>query len=247
MDTEFDSALARRLNSFVEMSKDERGILVDLQSNRITFKRGQALIEQGQTAHEAFFLQSGWGCSFKILPYGDRQVIRFPIPGDCVGLRSIVLRTSDHTVSALTDVVVAAIEAPRILEIINKFPRLGAAFLWAVARDEAMVVEHLVNIGRRTAEERMAHFFLELAERLKLIGLATETEFEHPLNQSLVADVLGLSEVHVNRVLRQLREQDLLTVREGKVSIHDLRGLRKLAGYHSADGSGQHLLPTNTG
>ncbi len=247
MDTEFDSALARKLNSFVEMSKDERGILVDLQSNRITFKRGQTLIEEGQADHKAFFLQTGWGCSFKILLNGGRQVIRFPIPGDCIGLRSILLRTSDHTVSALNDVVVSAVEAPRMLEIINKFPRLGAAFLWAVSQDEAMVVEHLVNIGRRTAQERMAHFFLELAERLKLVGLATETQFEHPLNQSLIADVLGLSDIHVNRVLRQLREQDLLTVREGKVSIHDLSGLRKLAGYHSAHGSGQHLFPTNTG
>jgi CRP-like cAMP-binding protein len=240
MDAEFDSALARKLNSFVEMSKDELGVLVELQSNRVTIKRGQAFIKEGQTAHKAFFLQTGWACSFKMLPDGGRQIIRFPIPGDCVGLRSIVLRTSDHTVSALTDVVVATIEAPRMLDIINKFPRLGTAFLWAVSRDEAMVVEHLVNIGRRTAERRIAHFFLELAERLKLVGLATETEFEHPLNQSLTADVLGLSEVHVNRVLRRLREEDLLTVREGKVSIHDLSGLRKLAGYHSVDGSGQH-------
>ena len=139
----------------------------------------------------------------------------------------------------MTDVVVAAIEAPHMMEIVNKFPRLGAAFLWAVSRDEAMVVEHLVSIGRRAAKERMAHFFLELAERLKLVGLATETQFDHPLNQSIIADALGLSEVHVNRVLRQLREQNLLTLREGKVSIHDLSGLRKLAGYHSMDRSRQ--------
>jgi DNA-binding transcriptional regulator LsrR (DeoR family) len=78
---------------------------------------------------------------------------------------------------------------------------------------------------------------LELAERLTLVGLATETQFEHPLNQSIIADALGLSEVHVNRVLRELREQNLLTLREGKVSIHDLSGLRKLAGYRSVDGS----------
>jgi len=233
MDTEFDSALARKLNSFVEMSKDERGILVDLQSNRITFKRGQALIEQGQAAHEAFFLQSGWGCNFKMLPDGGRQVIRFPIPGDCIGLRSILLRTSDHSCSALTDVVVAAVEAPRMLEIMNKYPRLGAAFLWSVSQDAAMVVEHLVSIGRRSAKEGLAHFILELTERLKLVGLATEAQFEHPLNQSIIADALGVSEVHVNRILRELREQNLLTLREGKVNILDLSGLQKLAGYRS--------------
>jgi CRP-like cAMP-binding protein len=243
MDAKFDSALTRKLSSFAEMSKDELDVLVDLQSKPFKIERGQALIEEGQTGHKAFFLQSGWCCSFKILPEGSRQIIRFPIPGDCVGLRSIVLRTSDHTVSALTDVVVAAIQAPRFLEIMNKFPRLGAAFLWAISRDEAMVVEHLVDIGRRTAKQRIAHFFLELAERLTLVGLATETQFEHPLSQSIIADTLGLSEVHVNRVLRQLREQDLLTASEGKVSIHDLSGLRTLAGYRSVDGGS----PTNTG
>ena len=94
-----------------------------------------------------------------------------------------------------------------------------------------MVVEHLVSIGRRSAIERTAHFFMELAERLTLIGMATETEFKCPLSQFVIADALGLSAIHVNRVLRVLREQDLLTVRKGSVRIHDLARLRKLAGF----------------
>jgi len=80
-----------------------------------------------------------------------------------------------------------------------------------------MVVEHLVSIGRRSAIERTAHFFMELAERLSLIGLATEAEFKCPLSQYLLADALGLSAIHINRVLRQLREQDLLTLQKGIV------------------------------
>ena len=96
-----------------------------------------------------------------------------------------------------------------------------------------MVVEHLVSIGRRSAKEGLAHFILELTERLKLVGLATETQFQHPLNQSIIADALGVSEVHVNRILRELREQNLLTLREGKVNILDSSGLQKLAGYRS--------------
>jgi len=94
-----------------------------------------------------------------------------------------------------------------------------------------MVVEHLVNIGRRNAIERTAHFFMELAERLSLVGLATEAEFKCPLNQFVLADALGLTAIHINRVLRQLREQELLTLRKGSVKIHDLNRLRKLAGF----------------
>ena len=113
----------------------------------------------------------------------------------------------------------------------SQFPRLGAALMWAASRDEAMVVEHLVNIGRRNAIERTAHFFMELAERLSLVGLATEAEFKCPLSQFVLADALGLTAVHVNRVLRQLRELDLLTLQRGSVKIHDLNRLRKLAGF----------------
>jgi CRP-like cAMP-binding protein len=94
-----------------------------------------------------------------------------------------------------------------------------------------MVVEHLVGIGRRSALERTAHFFMELAERLSLIGEATETEFKCPLSQFVLADALGLTAIHINRVLRQLRERRLLTVRKGTVIIHDLGALRKLAGF----------------
>ena len=121
-------------------------------------------------------MHTGWGCSYKIMPGGGRQIIRFPIPGDCVGLRSLLLRTSDHAFSALTEAVVSLVEPPRLLEIFHEFPRLGAAFLWAACREEAMVVEHLASIGRRSAVERTAHFFMELAERLTLVGLGTETQ-----------------------------------------------------------------------
>ena len=103
--------------------------------------------------------------------------------------------------------------------------------MWAASRDEAMVVEHLVNIGRRNAVERTAHFFMELAERLSLVGLATEAEFPCPLSQSVLADALGLTDIHVNRVLRHLRELKLLTMKQRTVHIHDLSGLRKLAGF----------------
>jgi CRP-like cAMP-binding protein len=148
-----------------------------------------------------------------------------------VGLRSVLLRTADHSFSALTDAVVSAVEGTHIWKCIADFPRLGVALMWAASRDEAMVVEHLVNIGRRSAIERTAHFFMELAERLSIIGLGTPNEFECPLSQSLLGDALGLSAIHVNRVLRQLREEGLLTLQKGTVHIHDLRRLRTLAGF----------------
>ena len=117
------------------------------------------------------------------------------------------------------------------MKCITEAPRLGTALLWALSRDEAMIVEHLVSIGRRNALERTAHFFMELAERLSLIGMATETKFECPLSQFVLAAALGLTAIHMNRTLRQLRERQLLTLRKKVVTIHDLDRLRKLAGF----------------
>ena len=230
-DTQFDTILAKKLNAFLPLRSDECKALAEIQSRPLSVKCGKQLTQEGQTGHKAFVLQSGWACSYKDLANGQRQIISFPIAGDCVGLHSVLLRTADHSFSALTDAVVSPLDGARIMKCVIEFPRLGAALLWAASRDEAMVVEHLVNIGRRTAIERTAHFFMELAERLSLVGLATEAEFKCPLSQFVLADALGLSPIHINRVLRKLREQDLLTVRKGTVRIHDLGGLRKLAGF----------------
>lgn len=227
--------LELKLNSFVRLSDPERKCLREIQQSPIHVKSGEELTRQGESGHVAYILQQGWGCSFKILQDGGRQVITFPVPGDCVGLRSILLRTSDHSFSAITAAQVSRIEVPRILEIFNKFPHLGAAIPWATSRDEAITVEHLASIGRRTAIERTAHFFLELCDRLRMVGLASETEFECPLNQYILADALGLSAIHVNRVLRELRERNLLTYYDHSVVIHDRLGLMALAGYEEIE------------
>lgn len=227
--------LAKKLGAFMQLSPAETSCLFALQTKPVRIKAGGALVREGESGHLAYILQAGWACSFKLLPDGGRQIITFPLPGDCVGLRSVLLRTSDHSFSALTDVTVCSVDSARMMQIFAEFPRLGAAILWAASRDEAMVVEHLVNIGRRTAIERTAHFFLELAERLRLVGLATDADFPCPLNQYVLADALGLSAIHVNRVLRQLREQGLLTYKAHRVTILDMERLKVLAGFQGQD------------
>jgi CRP-like cAMP-binding protein len=236
VETAYSSALTRKLTAFIALSPAELSLIAELESKTTAVKRGMEITEEGQPGNSAYVLQEGWAQTYKVMPDGGRQIIGFPIPGDCVGLRSVLLWTADHSFSAVTDAVVSAVPGTRMLELFSEYPRLGAAFLWAASRDEAMVVEHLVNIGRRNALERTAHFFMELAERLMLVGLATETEFKCPLSQYVIADALGLSAIHVNRVLRELRELNFLTVKSANVIIHDLPGLRKLAGYRSVNG-----------
>ncbi len=176
-------------------------------------------------------LASGWACSYKILPGGTRQIVGIQVPGDFLGLRSVLFRTSDHNVEPLTVVQASEVASQTLLAAFSQTPRLATAVLWAASRDEAMVVEHLVNIGRRTAIERMAHFLLELAARLRLVGMGDRTGYLCPLSQYVLADVLGLSAVHVNRVLRELREGGMLTFQRGRVTFDDYDALVMLAGF----------------
>lgn len=233
--TQLNSMLARKLNTFVLLSEQELACLAELQAVRVHVERGRELVHQGQPGHTAYILQAGWGCSFKLMPDGGRQIITFPLPGDCVGLRSALLRTADHSFSALTDAIVSKVEVRHMLEIFTEYPHIGAAVLWATSRDEAVVVEHLASIGRRSALERTAHLFLELYDRLRLVGLASDGQFACPLTQFLLADALGLSAIHVNRVLRRLRERELLSFHHHQVTIHDPVALKALAGYEAPE------------
>ena len=220
--------LARKLGAFVALSEAELCVLEKLHKRRRTFVAGRDLVHQGQTEQSAYILISGWACSYKLLEDGQRQIVDFQIPGDFLGLRSVVLHISDHSIEPVTDIEVTEVHVSDLFEAFSETPRLATAVLWAASRDEAMVVEHLVNIGRRDAAERTAHFLLELCARLSLVGLGSKAGFACPLSQYLLADALGLSAVHVNRVLRELREAGLVTFRDGFVKFDDYE---KLVGF----------------
>ena len=229
-----ESPLARKLGSFVALSEKELAVLAKLHQRRRTFIAGKDLVHQGQVRQSAYILAVGWVCSYKILPGGTRQIVDFQIPGDFLGLRSVLFRTADHNIEPVTKVEASEVLASDLLEAFAGTPRLATAVLWAASRDEAMVVEHLVDLGRRNAVERTAHFLLELGARLRLVGLGSVKGYACPLSQYLLSDALGLSAVHINRVLRELREDGLLTFRNGRVTFDDFDRLVALADFDNA-------------
>ena len=222
---------ALKLGAFVALSGEELSALDRLHGRRKKFAAGRDMVHQGQINQPAYILASGWVCSYKLLSGGGRQIVDFQIPGDFLGLRSVLFRTADHNIEPVTRVEASEVLPSDLLDTFSRTPRLATAVLWAASRDEAMVVEHLVGIGRRDAKERTAHFLLELGARLKLVQLSTPQGYACPLSQYMLADAMGLSAVHVNRVLRELRDDGLVTFQHGKVTIHDLDGLVTLADF----------------
>jgi CRP-like cAMP-binding protein len=229
-----NSPLTRKLSAFVALSEGELAVLARLHQRRRSFVAGRDLVHQGQSKQAAYILSAGWVCSYKIQRDGTRQIVDFQIPGDFLGLRSVLLRTSDHSFEPIVDIQAAEVLTGDLLEALAQTPRLAAAILWAASRDEAMVVEYLVGIGRRDADARMAHFLLELGSRLALVGMGGKEGYGCPLTQYHLADALGLSAVHVNRVLRKLRESGLVTFQDGLVTFGDIDRLVDLAEFDPA-------------
>ncbi len=229
-----DSPFARKLKAFVALSDADLNVLSEVYKRRRKFPKGRDMLHEGQKDQAAYILARGWACSYKLLPSGKRQVVDFQLPGDFLGLRSVLFRTADHNVEPVTPVEASEVSSTDLLNVLMRTPRLATAVLWAASRDEAMVVEHLVGIGRRDALERTAHFMLELYARLRLVGMANKDGFDCPLSQYMLADALGLSAVHINRVLRELREAGLMSFHHGRVTFDNYDKLVDLCAFDRA-------------
>lgn len=228
------TAVGRKLNAFAPLADNEIAFLASLQRRRRRIRAGAPLADADWKQRQACILERGWAYSYKILPGGERQIFQFYIPGDFIGFSSVLLRRCEHAFAAVTDIDICEIDSASLTGMMLSGRPLSAAILWAAARDEAVLEEHLVDLGRRNALVRTAHLLLELGARLQLVGLANENGYQCPLSQSLLADALGLSPIHVNRVLRRLREVGCLTFRKGAVVYLDLPRLVAIAEY---DGS----------
>jgi CRP-like cAMP-binding protein len=198
---------------------------------RTLIEADKEIIYEGQAGHSAYILCSGWACSYKRLADGTRHIIEIQMPGDILGLRSVMLPSANLTFEALTEIEVMKIRTDRLLDAFKAAPRLAGAILWVASRDDAMMVEHLVSICGRDAMQRTVHLLLELWTRARLVGLGNADGFECPLSQSVVADALGMTAIHLNRVLRQLREAGLLVFRDGHVHFQDQERLSEIAGF----------------
>ncbi|QUS35102.1 Crp/Fnr family transcriptional regulator [Falsirhodobacter algicola] len=211
----------------VELAEIER-----LKRKVVQMEPGDAIIFEGQRERCGYLLLSGWACSIRHLKNGSGQIIDFRIPGDLIGVTELLLQQSEQCYEAVTHVELCEITMEDLLGTVARAPRVATAILWAIARDGALLTEHLVNLGRRNPQARTAHMLLELSDRLSYVGLGNADEYHCPLSQYLLADALGLTAVHLNRVLRQLREDGLVSFRRNLVTIHDRARMMEFAGYH---------------
>ncbi|WP_454624469.1 Crp/Fnr family transcriptional regulator [Bradyrhizobium cenepequi] len=220
------SPLVRKLEQFVRLSSADRAFLTRAASERLRkFGPRVDIVREGERPKDVQLVVAGWACRYKQLEDGRRQVVSFFLPGDICDLNVFILREMDHSIGSITDVTIADLSREFFEEISAGYPRIVTALWWESLVDAAIQREWTLNLGQRTALERMAHLLCELFFRLRLAGLTSGDSCDLPLTQADLADASGLSKVHVNRTLQELRSANLIVLKGKTLAVPDLRRL----------------------
>lgn len=224
-------ALIRKLESYEVLSDAERHALgaLSLHVRQVTARTD--LIREGDPPETVHLILEGFACRYKILPNGQRQIMAFFVPGDFCDLNVFILDAMDHCIGTISACRVADVPRKAIEDITEHHPRITRALWWCTLVDEAVLREWLVNLGGRQADQRIAHLLCELLTRLEAVGCAFDNSFAFPFKQTDLADCMGLSDVHVNRTLRELRERNLITLKQRILTIHDSERLKEYCGF----------------
>lgn len=221
--------LIRKLNAHDMIRPAEAEALIAAMKERRTYRARKVIVPQGTEITFSTLLLDGMVCRYKDLSNGERQISALHVPGDFVDLHSFSLKRLDHSIATMTPCEVALFPHTELKRITEELPHL-TRMLWLLTNiDAALHREWEVSLGRRTAAARLAHLFCELHSRLEIVGLADANGYEFKLTQVDLAECVGLTAVHVNRSLRQLREKGLVEVREKRVRILDRAGLAEIA------------------
>lgn len=219
-------ALVRELERLGPLSDEDRQAVLDLPKRLRRMDAGSYLVREGALPAHCAVLVDGYAFRQKVTGDGSRQILAICIPGDAVDLQNIFLDVSDHAVQMLTLGTVADIPREAIQQAVLTRPALGRAIIQLTLIESAVLREWVVNVGRRDARERIAHILCEFAVRLETRGLTTGHDFELPMTQEQLADATALTPVHVNRVLKSLEAEGLITRKRRHIHFTDWRALQ---------------------
>jgi len=209
-----------------DISAEEEAAIRSMCSEVREYRADQVIIRRGQEVNESVLLLDGWIARTKDLADGGRQISELQFSGDFTDMHGFTLKRLDHNLATITPCRIALAPHDRIRETLAAFPHLGRIYWLMTNIDAAIHREWTVSLGRRSAFGRMAHLFCEIRERLNVVGLAENDAFEFPLTQQELGECLGLTAVHVNRTLQELRRRGLIEVESRRARILDLPGLK---------------------
>jgi len=205
-----------------------------IEGERLVQKR-KDLVVVGHEYRNLCFVRDGYAIRYKLLRNGKRQILNVVLPGDVIGFPVSFFDRSIYSVVAISDLTYDVCSLDSYVRLCYEQPQFGLVLSWLAAHEAAIYAEHIVDLGRRTPIERLARFLLEIHARLLGVGRAEATSFDFPFSQEVMADVLGLSVPHLNRVMQQLRADRLITSRSRSIELNDVTSLQTLAQYQPLD------------
>jgi len=194
----------RRLPCLREFTPDELDFVKAFKSDELRVEAGASFLHEGMRSDHLYTVLDGWAFRYKMLDDGRRQILNFALPADMVGLQGAVMKEMEHSIEALTPLTLCVFPRNRLYELYSQSPSLAFDITWLAAREEQMLEEHMVSIGRRSALERVAYVLLHLYMRAKELQLVRNNTIQFPFTQQHLADALGLSLVHTNKTLKRL-------------------------------------------
>jgi CRP-like cAMP-binding protein len=232
--------LLRKLESITTLSEEARQAVLKLPMSVRDIPADQDILREGDRPGQCCLLVEGFLCRYKMLPDGKRQILSLHVPGDVADLQSLHLAVMDHSLGTLVPSRAAFITHEALRGIIRAYPEIADAFWRDTLIDAAIFREWIVNVGSREAYARLAHLICELFCKLHAVGLTDGNTFYLPITQAELGDATGLSTVHVNRSLMQLRADGLITLERGRCTIRDHGRLRDAGTF---DPAYLHLKP----
>ena len=226
-----ENLLTRKLEKFAPLSADDRRLLDDIVRSPHTVAARTDIIREGHASKDVRLILQGFACRYKLLKNGKRQIVAYLVPGDFCDLNVFILKAMDHSISTLSLCTVVDIPRQRILGLMER-PGIARAIWYATLVDEATLREWLLNVGQRDAVPRIGHLLCELLARLQVVGLVTNDSYALPLTQVEIGDTAGLSFVHVNRSLQQLRDRGFIEYKSKTIVIKDLVALTEFTGFN---------------
>ncbi|MCJ2093091.1 Crp/Fnr family transcriptional regulator [Methylobacterium sp. J-072] len=236
--------LIRKLESIASLSEAERQAIESLPVRIHKLNVRQDIVRDGDKPSHCCLIIDGWACRYKLLSQGKRQILSFHVPGDILDLQSLHVPTMDHSVGTLTKATVAFIPHESLRELTAHHSGIAAIFWRDTLIDAGIFREWLVSMGRRSAFEHVAHLFCELYLKLQAVGLAGNYRCPLPVTQADLADALGLTPVHINRVLQEMRGKTLITLRSSTLVIEAWNELLRVSEF---DPTYLHLEKRATG
>lgn len=223
------SCLVHKLSNYRELDEQECELLRHIQRDEQDYAVGDVVRRQGLDSGMLYVVKEGWFGISRLLPEGESQLVEVKLPGDVIGMEEVGFVTSKADVIALSDGVLCPFPASDLSKIFAESSRLTELMFVVTAREQCMLLERIVNLAQRHAVERVAHFILEMEHRLCSIQIHTQESFEFPLLQHQVADLLGMTPVHINRTLQDLRREGLLDWKRHEITIKDNPRMHELA------------------